>query len=208
MQFVTDWIVKTCLNNQIITEQQIPWFKYGIEKRISSIVVMIPLFVLSILLANLGAAIAFIISFYLIRSSTNGYHAKTPLMCLILSIIYVFVFMGLFYRILNKPATYIVAIVSFIIIFLLAPFDNVAMHFSNEEIMGCRKKARRLIILLVSCIACTQIIGLYTIAKGLSLGIAMAAYLLCLAYILDGGKKYEQNRKNQKHGSRFGRSND
>lgn len=201
MQFVTDWIVKMCLNNQIIIEQQIPWFKYGIQKRVSSIVVMIPFFVLSTLLANLGAAIAFIISFYLIRSSTNGYHAKTPLMCLILSIIYVLVFMGLFYRILNKPATYIITIVSFIIIFLLAPFDNVAMHFSNEEIMACRKKARLLSILLVLCIAFTQIIGLHSIAKGLSLGIAMAAYLLCLAYILDGGKNHEQNRKNQKQSS-------
>lgn len=196
MSSLIDRLANYCLANGVVTEEDVPWFKYGLEKRASTLVVALPFFVLSVILSNIYTALAFYFCFYILRSRINGYHAKTLTACCLLSLLYVALFLGLVYPVLNQMAAYFFAAIGTVLIYFLAPFNHPNMNLSQKEIKVSRTSSR----IRSGCMLCITIIaggvGAIRIAKGISLGIAMAAYLLCLAYILNGGTNYgKQPRK-------------
>lgn len=198
MHSLVDCISGFCLRKGIVTDNQLPWFKYGLEKRISSILVSIPFFFLAVILSDIFVASAFFTCFYVLRSRTNGFHAKTFWGCFFLSIVYVILFIGVLYHILDTAAIGLVAIIGASCIWMLAPFNSSEMHLSNAEEKACRTSSRISSISILLGGFVFQGFGLATITKGLFLGIAMAAYLLCLAYILNGGFYHgKRKRSNQ-----------
>ena len=183
MNSFVKYISDLCLRNQIITSEQCTWFEYCLEKRISSILVSIPFFILATIMSDVYVAFAFFVCFYLIRTKANGFHARTVWGCFILSIIHVIAFIGVLYPLLDAITLDIIAFVGVSIIWLLAPFDSPEMHLSDTEKATCRTSSRMRSCGILVCGFILQALGVLTIAKGLFLGIAMAAYLLCLAYI-------------------------
>ena len=182
-----------CLQHNIITEDDIPWFQYGIEKRISTIIVGIPVFILAVLLSNFLTAIAFYISFYFLRTRTNGYHAKTLLKCLLFSLLSLFLFMYAIYHFLDTNSAMYVSALCTVIIWILAPFNNPNMNYTNEEYEACKKSSRFRSAGILICVTIAYIANARKIVIGLTLGVAMAAFFLCLAYILNGGIHHENH---------------
>lgn len=80
-------LVDVCIAKGYITLDQAPWLYYGIEKRVTTILISIPMLIIGSLASTPAMSIAFYISFCSLRARTNGLHAKTLAGCLILSII-------------------------------------------------------------------------------------------------------------------------
>ncbi len=209
MDRVINWIIAYSLKNGIVSEDNIPWFRYGIEKRLTTTIVMIPFFLLAVLLTNFSVACVFLLCFYLLRSRMNGYHANKFIHCLIHSLLLEITCLLLVYPILNHLSVYTLSIICFFLIFILAPYNHPNMHLNKEELYACKISSR----IRISCITVCNIIicalGFLDYAKGIILGTMMAVYLLCLAYLRKGGTDNEEcKRDGQECNERIGHCND
>lgn len=200
MSVFVDWLTSHFINHKIIREEDAPWFKYGLEKRITTVIVMVPFLIIAALLTNLFTALSFFISFYALRSRTNGFHANHFWSCCIFSILIEIFFLCIIYPLLTRTAIYITSFGGMIIIFFLAPYNHSNMHLSKQELSACRLSARTHSLCILIVVIITGALNVMEVAKGFTLGMTMVAFLLCLAYLLKGGSSNEKgNRCRQKN---------
>jgi len=185
---IVDKLVSHCLINHFIEAEQEAWLRYALERRIYTFVILIPLYILAVYLSSPIVAVSFLGSFLFLKRYTNGYHAKTPRGCLVESLLVECLFLIIGYSRLNGLWIIVVAVSSSIVIFLLAPFNHPNMHLTEDEIVGLRKLSRQATCILCCGIFACFLAGFAEIAKGLTTGIAMAAFLICLAYITERRK--------------------
>ena len=187
IQKITDY----CLDRNIIDADNASWFMYGIAKRLSTILVSIPLFLVAAILTSLEISIAYFMSFAVIRRRANGYHAESWLNCLFMSIAIVAVFLGLIYPALNLSSSCWVSIMCVLLVFIFAPYDHKLMHFTPEEYSACRHRSRISVCLTALLALLLYLVGLDSIATAVVAGMATAVFLLCLGHISDWRKKHE-----------------
>lgn len=185
-------LVDKCITRGYITQGQAPWLYYGIEKRLTTILISIPMLIIGSLVSTPAIAIAFYVSFYLLRSRTNGLHAKTLLGCLIHSILSEVFFLGVLSYILDEAIASFLLILSAISIFYLAPYNHHNMGLSVEEAMACAKSAKRRLAMLILLLIALYLMQLNQFSTGILLGIVMTAVMLVFAYILKGEKSNEK----------------
>lgn len=181
-------LVDKCITSGYITQEQAPWLYYGIEKRLTTILISIPMLIIGSLVSTPAMAIAFYISFYLLRSRTNGFHAKTLSGCLIHSILSEIIFLGMLPYVLDEAIAISLLVLSAISIFCLAPYNHPNMGLSVVESTACAKSAKERLITLILLLIALHIMQLSQFSTGILLGIVMTAVMLVLAYILKGGK--------------------
>jgi accessory gene regulator B len=187
---ITEALTKKALQKGIITADQTEVFIYCLDKRVSSLMVGIPCFLLAVAISDFWGAIAFNASFFLIRKYSNGFHANTVLNCLISSIFCEFVFLGLIYPVLSPIFVLAGVILSSLAIFFLAPYNHPAFDYSSEEITACRKHALIRTTVLSALALVAMAFNIPSLSKGISLGCAMAGASLCFAYLIDWRKTY------------------
>lgn len=144
-----------------------------------------PFFLLAIVLTDIWGAIGFLGSFFILRSKINGYHAKTPMRCMIASIFLEIVFLGVVYPHIAIHGAIIVMVVASVLIFMLAPFNDPNIHLSRKEVTQCKNSARARILLLLVVSLVAIVLNMGAAAKGIASGCAMAVLLLCSAYVLE-----------------------
>lgn len=192
MQKVVGKITSFCVSKKIIEENDAQWLQYGLEKRISMIMVGIPFFIVAVILTNVLVAISFFFSFYLLRSKINGYHSKTIWGCIIVSLALEVLFCGIIYRLLSSTVMIICAAISLGVVFLLAPYNHPNIPLTQSELGYCRKISRLRVSILISILFAMLALNVSEIAKGITLGITMSSCMLCLPYILKRRCKNEQ----------------
>lgn len=178
-----------CIQHTIIDSKDEEWLRYGVEKRLSTIVIMFPFFILSLILTDLPSSLSFLIAFKLLRGKANGYHANTVIGCFIVSLFLEFLFLAGLYPMLSCKTALLCNFFSSMAIFILAPYDHPNMGFSEEEKEALRQSSQITVITLSLTSKLCFDLGLFSIANGLTTGIAMAGFSLCLAYINDWRKK-------------------
>ena len=187
--------VSKCVESGYISCNKAPWLTYALEKRISSVIITIPLLFLGTKISSISVAIAFYVSSRSIRSYTNGVHAKSLIGCFCGSIICEICFLGIFRSILTVELKIIFMLVSLILIWLLAPYNHPNMGLSDIEITGLRNSSRKIALSEQCCIVISWLMGFSSITRGLTTGVAMAAFLLSLAYVNDWRKVHENQKR-------------
>lgn len=182
MKFV-DMLTVYCKKRGYVSEDQIPWLRYTIEKRLSSLFICVTLLVIGAYIASPIAAISFNFSFFYLRERTNGLHAKTFAECFFWSIISEVVILGVLFKRLELWVALLLLLISSIIIVLFAPFDHPSMHYSSEEIMACAVSSRKRLLILVIVVICGYILKSADLLYGITLGISMTAIMLVGARI-------------------------
>ncbi len=180
-----------CVEEKIIDNAELDWLVYGLEKRVTTAITAIFFLLIGIHLADTLSVIAFLSSFYFLRVRTNGYHAKSFLSCLIVSLLLEGFFLKLVLPALNSFIFFLLNIVDFWTIFLFAPFANRNMHLDGEEIQACRKTSRIRISVLFMTSTLLYTFDELNVSKGILLGNTMTALLLIIAYI----KRKGENKK-------------
>lgn len=199
MKSLVDWFTNYCISNALISKDNEAWFRYGLEKRICTWVVLIPFIVIAVYLSGLWTAISYITSFFYLRSQTNGYHAKTHWGCFVGSILLELFFLMVIEPMLNTIFILVMVSITALIVFLFAPFNHPMMNLDDQEYAACKKVARiRCILSAITCCTCV-FFGLQEIAEGISLGCAMTSTLLVLAKIAERRSYYGsvENRSEQ-----------
>lgn len=198
MQRCINWLVDYCIAHNFIEKKMEPWLRYSIEKRVFTIIGLIPFLLLALLLTNSPMAISFIASFYFLRSCINGFHAKTIYGCLFISLATELLFLLGLCPILTRSRSIIINTICIPLILWLAPYNDSKIHFSTTEVIALKKRIRRRILVLASIMFISNVIMLSDIVSGLTAGIAMATFMLSLSYITKRRNSNEKHaRKNQ-----------
>lgn len=194
MQKIVDRITRYCVNEKIVSPEDVPWLKYGLEKRISTIIVGVPFLIIAYTISNFLCASSFFVTYFYVRKYIGGYHAKSVLGCLAFSLLLELVFLGMLPHLLTTPVLLGVLGISVFSTLKFAPYNHPNLHLSHEEIKACQKSGRQRVCVasLIGAIACLA--GLKDIANGCTIGIAMVTALLCLGYINDWRNTYYERK--------------
>lgn len=192
MNAILDKFVRFCLEKEIVKPDSVEWFRYGLERRLTTLFVGVPFVILGCLISNIQCAIAFFFSFFFLRTYMNGYHAKTVFRCLLSSLILEGLFLGMISRWINKHVSLIIMAVSVVMAFTLAPYNHPNMHLSDDELVACKQKVRNRSSILTVVWTFSWLARFDHIAKGIALGSAMAGMLLCFAYITEWRNSHEK----------------
>lgn len=195
MGAICDRITEYCVCNGIVDDDNVPWLRYCIEKRIATLLCGLPCFLIAVVLLDMMTAASFFVGFFQMRKKAGGFHAKTIIGCVCASISVELVFVGVFSPRLNLVGICIVNLIDAVVFFLLAPHNHPNMHLSVAEVIDLKKSARMSVVALVFVSTLSQVIGLFSIANGLTTGATMAATMLCTAYINDWRLCYEKQKK-------------
>lgn len=133
MEAIVEKLVSYCITNGYVDSSNEDWLRYGIEVRLVTLYVLIPLFVLACFLSGLQCAIPFFASFFFLKRFTGGYHAKTPHGCLLVSLLLEVFFLTVIHPRLNSVGILLIDLFCFISIFLLAPYNHPGLHLTTEE---------------------------------------------------------------------------
>lgn len=178
-----DTIVNACITRGYITQDKAPWLHYALGKRITSVLGFVPLCAIGLLLVRPTTLLSFYISFYLLRSLTNGWHAKSVGICLLCSIIGEVIFLGVLSIFWNQVIGIISLGVSTIILWFFAPYNHPNMNLTENELVESKKQIRiRLVMLFIVVLGlkCAQAVHW---SVGIELGVTMTSSTLLLAYI-------------------------
>ena len=195
MHKIVDKLTYYCLNEELIKSEDVPWFKYGLEKRISTIIVGIPFLIIAFLISSFLCAVSFFASYFFVRKYIGGYHAKSVLGCIFFSLLMEIVFLGCLPYLINTPFLSGIHVISIVAVFLLAPYNHPNMHLSLDEITVCKKKGRHRICIATLICLIVQLAEGSEIAKGCTIGIVMAATLLCFGYIFNWRNTYHEDQR-------------
>lgn len=180
---IVDRLTILCLEKKYLDETDADVFHYELERRLATAIVALPFFILASLLSSFVAAVSLFWSFYIIRERSSGYHSKTLARCICFSLVLEFGFLKLLYTRLTPQISIFVFAISLVVILFLAPFNHPNMQLSLDEYKACRKSLWFNITVIALVMMLSLIFQLHDVIYGLTTGIAMAAFLLCLAYI-------------------------
>lgn len=198
MHRCVNWLVDYCISHDFVDKKKEAWLRYSIEKRFFTIIGMIPFLLLALLVTNLQMAMSFIISFYILRSCINGFHAKTIYGCLFVSLATELLFLLCLSPMLTLSSSIAINTICISLILWLAPYNDSKMHFSSSEVIALKKRIRRRLLVLASVMFIARVMMLSNIINGLTTGIAMATFMLSLSYIMKRRNSNEKHaRKNQ-----------
>lgn len=185
MDSLVNALVHYCIHSQIIPAEKEAWFRYGLEKRIYTVCIFIPCALFAAYISSFYVAVSFFISFQILRTRVNGYHANSLCGCLCGSLVLECLFLCGIYPIIDITGIFLLIISSFFLIWTLAPYNHPEMQLTSEEYNACRKSAHVRICLLTALTLLLLLLGYVNSAKGVSLGCAMTSLLLFIAYISD-----------------------
>lgn len=185
-------LAEYCKDSGYVTQEQLPWLQYILEKRLSTLLIFFPVFLLGAWLTSPVSSCLFLASFLFLRKRTNGFHADTFEGCFVGSLLSVLVFLGLLIRVLTPLISLLILIIASISIITLSPYIHPQMHLTLKEASACAAAAKKRLLLLDVLLIITYVFGHTEAAYSILLGISMAATTLVGAKILSKEDNYER----------------
>ena len=194
-----DSFVEMCIQKKYVTQDNAPWLRYALEKRIGSLVAFTPLLILGLLITNPSTVISFLFSFSLLRTRTNGFHAKTIGKCIVYSILEEIFFLKVLPMTWNNMIASVALAISIMLIWTLAPYNHPNMDLSLKEVTACAKSAKWRLGILVCFLTMLYESGQNQLALGILLGIVMTASTLVVAYCSQITMPEENDRETEQN---------
>ena len=156
----------------------IRWQKISlIEKKLVTFSTWVVLISIGTRLFGFRCTLCFTLGFLVLRRRTNGYHAKTYIKCLIVSLL---IECGSIFVVQNISMERLVFIIIFsnLTIFKFAPVNNEQIHLTVDEMNAMKKEIRKVLIGMdILCLLC---IFCHTRTMGNGLVAALAADAITL----------------------------
>lgn len=149
MDVVVNSIIRFLVNNKAINqdEDEIAFYRYGIEISLSSIIGVILILLLGVFFKDIAASLIYLSMFILIRTITGGFHASTYIKCNLLTssgfiiVLYASLLMNGYINRLFILGAYILSIA---IIIYKAPVEN-----NNKPISNNKRKVFKIISVFI-----------------------------------------------------------
>lgn len=177
-----DTLVGICIQKGYVSQDEAPWLRYALERRIASLTAFGVLLIIGLFITTPATLFAFLITFCSLRSRTNGYHAKSVGGCLFYSILGEVFYLRILPDVWNDVFAFIALDASIILIWFFAPYNHPNMDLSPEEVIACAKSAKWRLSTLIFALSVLYALQQYQLALGIVLGIVMTASTLVMAY--------------------------
>lgn len=177
-----DTLVGICIQKGYVSQDEAPWLRYALERRIVFLIAFVILLIIGLLITTTTTLLAFLITFCSLRSRTNGFHAKSVGGCLFYSILGEIFYLRVLPNIWNDVFAFFALAVSIKLIWFFAPYNHPNMDLSPEEVIACAKSAKWRVSTLIFVLSVLDALQQYQLAQGIVLGIVMTASTLVMAY--------------------------
>lgn len=173
----TEFLIK----NNIIEEKRRKIYAYGLNQLIVYLYNFLTVIIVGWIFGMVWQSIAFTVFYMMIRPYAGGYHARTPKMCYVFSLIMIIAVLFLIKIIpLNGLLYLLIYAFSSIVIFKLSPVEDENKPLDDIERVVFRKRAIKSHIILSLCCLIFWFVGL----KELSLCVVLALFTLSIMLIL------------------------
>ncbi len=132
---IADSIAVLFLKKNIINEDELPVYQYGMQVLICNIAGMLTVLIVGILISRLVESIIFITIYATLRIYTGGYHARTPLVCNIVFLGTYLVTVMLEALKVNNSVVWIMYLLSCLIILRFSPIENVNKELDEKSLI-------------------------------------------------------------------------
>ena len=183
MNAIMNIFAEKCVMKGYIPKDRVPSLLYPLDRKLAIILVGIPSFIVGSIISSPIITMFFWFGFYFLRSRISGYHTKNIETCLAGTLFLEWFFLDILFEVLHGRTIAILLVLAFFLIVLLSPYKDPCMNFSEEEVRICSCGAKTRVVILFALIIYLYLNNYYHLARGVALGIVMAASLLALAYI-------------------------
>ncbi len=191
---ISDMMAFYLLNKKLITEDELPIYKYGLSAFVNSFSQIILLFLLGLCYGVVSETVTFLLVFILTRRFTGGYHADTKLKCLLLG-----VFMWFIATSVSKVSLSLNAI---LLLYLVIVIFSVVITFKYAPVEHHNKPLNRSIYLQNKrfgriCASVCLMVGIlmYFIDVSVSHTIMMTIFLVSILILIGRGDCSEEHRR-------------
>lgn len=139
MRSAAQKVTTRLLRAGFIEQGQFEWCSYIVESRLVTFISLFLLIGIGALAFPFSNVLTLNIGILWLRPKTNGFHAKTFLGCLCLSLFFELSALALL-PLLNGVGAWVALLGSGFLIFVLGPFNNQEIHFTASEMRVLRKK--------------------------------------------------------------------
>ena len=159
---IADSISVLFLKKNIINEDELPVYQYGMQVLICNIAGMLTVLIVGILISRLVESIIFITIYATLRIYTGGYHARTPLVCNIVFLGTYLVTVMLEALKVNNSVVWIMYLLSCLIILRFSPIENVNKELDEKDKEIYRNKSLIISTLLLMILLAGDITDRYS----------------------------------------------
>ena len=159
---IADSIAVLFLKKNIINEDELPVYQYGMQVLIGNIAGMLTVLIVGILISRLVESIIFITIYATLRIYTGGYHARTPLVCNIVFLGTYLVTVMLEALKVNNSVVWIMYLLSCLIILRFSPIENVNKELDDKDKEIYRNKSLIISTLLLMLLLAGDITDRYS----------------------------------------------
>lgn len=185
-------IIESMVATGVVPSEDKELYQYGLRQGLIMIVNVLSAILIGLILGMLWHCIVFLISYIPIRSYAGGYHASTQLRCYWLSnALILLVLLGIKLIPWNGYALLAISLFSAIIIFWLAPVEDLNKPLRQIEIVIYKRKARIIFVLLL----CFSFLLWFAGRKEISVSIVMALQVVSVMLILGVMKNRSKEAK-------------
>lgn len=147
---LTQFVMKILIDNNIIKETEYEIIHYGLSGIFSTFCGFITTFLIGFFFNCLLESIYFTIIFFFLRIYAGGYHAEPPTKCYFISVGISFFNFAIVEKISWNPFFLtVLLIISSIIIFIMAPVDNINKSLNLVEKKIYQEKSRIIVSILM-----------------------------------------------------------
>lgn len=190
MDKVVERIVSLLHRNTVVNDDDIDVVKYGIEIVLLKILFFLTILLIGVITNNVVNILMFMLFYRPLRIYAGGYHAKTRIGCYFVSVLMLFLMLiaveliSMFAVLTN--AVYIIAIISGVTIWILAPVETSNKTLDSVEKSRYRRISR--VILLVEAIVggLCLIFNLRLFSQAIALVFTFTGFFLFLCHIQEG----------------------
>ena len=141
-------IVDRMLCYKLIDEEMYEEYVYAMVCTCESIMVICSIFLLAVILDNVGATVCFLLCFFSLRKRTDGYHAKTFLGCFAMTILaYLIVVRWSEYTYVAIQLQCGLLLIASVMICMVGASIHPNMQMSEEEVAASKRSARVILLL-------------------------------------------------------------
>lgn len=169
------------LDMRIISEDNKEIYLYGIRQALRSLVNLLTTVIIGGLFGMIWESLLFMFLYIPLRSYAGGYHARTPIKCFFFSIVMMSIVLWVIgYWEYLKLICACQSIVALILIFFLAPIEDVNKPLDEIEIDVYRRRARRIALLECSGSLIANYFEIEIITRSVTVVLCMSAIMLLM----------------------------
>lgn len=193
-EHIASVLINSLCSDGLIEEKDKEIYHYSIQVLIEKIIGFSVIIILSIRWGMLLETILFLLCFSGIRKHTGGYHAKSFMGCLIISIgIYITYVKFIFQKLSsNIDTNMILLVIATMLILAIGAVNHPNMDWSKKEHSDSKMISRITVVIEVTCIIVFYFLGMeerYILF--MSFGVILSAFLLVLGKIVGQEVKCE-----------------